>query len=104
MSEAEFSNQQSRSGNTSRNSTRRVARFRQRRKKGVLFVCDLEVYQSDLMVLKSAGYLRSADPKAVSRAEFEKAIAGLLLRPGSASWDHPRNLRRATHDWRIICR
>ncbi len=78
MPKAELTHQPSPSGNVSPNSTQRVARWRARKKRGVLYVAGLEVYPTDLRVLKRYGYLQSDDPKAVSKDEFETALWSLL--------------------------
>jgi hypothetical protein len=78
MSEAKTDDQRSQSSNASPTSTQRVARWRERRRRGVLYLCSLETFDRDFRLLKAAGYLASDDPKVVTRAEFENAL-GLLL-------------------------
>jgi hypothetical protein len=78
MSEAQLTNQRSPSGNRLRTSTQRFARWRARRRRGVLYVAGLEVFPSDLRVLKHYGYLTSDDPGTVGKDEFETGLWSLL--------------------------
>jgi hypothetical protein len=78
MSEAEVIQSVPPCGNPSPTSTQRVAKWRERRRRGVLFVADLEVMTRDLRVLKRFGYLASDDPAAVSRDEVGDALGSLL--------------------------
>ena len=78
MSEAEITNQCSRSGNGSPTSTERVARLRERRRRGVLHIASVEVFARDLQVLKRCGYLASDDPSRVGKDDVEDALWRLL--------------------------
>ena len=78
MSETDLSTQCSLSGHASPTSTKRVARWRARRRCGVLFVAGLEVFDRDLRLLKHAGYLASDDPKTIGKAEVVNALGKLL--------------------------
>ena len=78
MSEAEHTDQHSPCGNASPTSTQRVAEWRARKKRGVLYVASLEVYARDLRVLKRFGHLASDDPEAVGKEQFENALWSLL--------------------------
>jgi hypothetical protein len=59
-------------------STQRVARHRERRARGVVFVAAIEVYSTDYTVLKHAGYLESDDPAAVTEEQFQTALTDML--------------------------
>jgi hypothetical protein len=78
MSEGQLINQCSPSGNASSTSTERAARWRERKRRGVLYVAGLEVYARDLRVLKRFGHLASDDPAVVRKDEFETALWSLL--------------------------
>jgi hypothetical protein len=78
MPEADVTDQCSPCGNGSPTSTQRVAKWRERKRRGVLFVANLEVMDRDLRVLKRFGHLASDDPAAVSRDEFGDALGSLL--------------------------
>jgi hypothetical protein len=78
MSGAEVTNQPSPSGNASLTSTQRVAKWRERKRRGVLFVADLEVMDRDLRLLKRFGYLASDDPAAIGKDKVVDAIGFLL--------------------------
>jgi hypothetical protein len=78
MSETKLSDQRSESGNASPTSTQRVAKWRARKKRGVLYVAGLEVYARDLRVLKRFGHLASDDPRTIRKHEFEDALGRLL--------------------------
>jgi hypothetical protein len=78
MSEAQLVNQCSPSGNASPTSTQRVAKWRARKKRGVVYVAGLEVYARDLRVLKRFGHLPSDDPRIIRKHEFEDALGHLL--------------------------
>ena len=78
MSEAEITNQCSPSGNRSPTSTQRVARWRARKKRGVLYVAGLEVFARDLRVLTRCGCLTSDDPAVVGKDDVETALWCLL--------------------------
>jgi hypothetical protein len=78
MSEAKLMNQCSPSGSASPTSTQRVAKWRARKKRGVLYVLSLEIVDRDLRVLKHCGHLASDDPSVVSRDEVGDALASLL--------------------------
>lgn len=78
MSEAEITNQRSRSSNGSHTSTQRVARLRERRRRGVLHIASVEVFPRDLRVLKRCGYLASDDPSRVGKDDVEDALWRLL--------------------------
>jgi hypothetical protein len=78
MSEAEVTNQCSHRGNTSPTSTQRVAKWRERKRRGVLFVASLEVMGRDLRLLKKCGYLASDDPAMVGKDEVGDALGFLL--------------------------
>ena len=78
MPAGQLTNQCSPSGNALRASTQRVAKWRERRRRGVLYVAGLEVYARDLRVLKRCGYLTSDDPDAVGKDEFVTALWHLL--------------------------
>ena len=78
MSEAEITDQRSRSSNGSPTSTQRVARWRDRRRRGVLYVAGLEVVPRDLRVLMRCGCLKSADPAVVGKDDVENALWRLL--------------------------
>ena len=69
MSEVQLTNQRSPFGNASPTSTQRAARWRERRRRGVLFMANLEVMDRDLRVLKRFGQLPSDDPEIVSKDE-----------------------------------
>jgi hypothetical protein len=78
MSEAEHTDQHSPSGNPSPTSTQRVAKWRERKRRGVLFMTSFEVMDRDLRVLKVFGHLTSDDPAAVSKDEVGDALGSLL--------------------------
>ena len=78
MSAADFDNPPFPSGNPSPTSTQRVARWRARKKRGVLYVAGLEVFARDLCVLQRVGCLATDDPAAVGKDEFETALWSLL--------------------------
>jgi hypothetical protein len=78
MAAAKLINQCPQAGNASPTSTPRVARWRARKKRGVLFVAGLEVLARDLQVLKRCGCLKSDDPEVVGKDEFETGLWSLL--------------------------
>jgi hypothetical protein len=59
-------------------STQRVAKWRERKRRGVLFVADLEVMHRDLRLLKRFGHVASDDPAAVGKDEVGDALGFLL--------------------------
>jgi len=65
-------------GNASPASTQRVARWRERRRRGVLFVADLEVMRRDLRLLRHLGYLPADAAAAVGKDAVADAIGALL--------------------------
>jgi hypothetical protein len=78
MSEAAIANQCSPSSNGSPTSTQRVARLRERRRRGVLHIASVEVFPRDLQVLKRCGYLTTDDPSRVGKDDVENALWRLL--------------------------
>jgi hypothetical protein len=78
MSEAEVTDQRSSCGNASPTSTQRVAKWRERKRRGVLFMAKLEVMDRDLRLLKRFGYLASDDPAQVGKDEIVDALGFLL--------------------------
>jgi hypothetical protein len=66
------------SGNALSSSTQRVAKWRERKRRGVLFMTNFEVMDRDLRVLKRCGHLTSDDPAAVGKDEFGDALGSLL--------------------------
>ena len=78
MSAVDFDNPPFPSGNVSPTSTQRVARWRARKKRGVLYVAGLEVFPNDLRVLKRCGCLTSDDPAVVGKDDVENALWRLL--------------------------
>lgn len=78
MSEAEHTDQHSPCGNGSPTSTQRVAKWRERKRRGVLFMATLEVMDRDLHVLNRFGYLASDDPATVDKDDFGTALGSLL--------------------------
>jgi hypothetical protein len=78
MTHSEFLDVFSDDGNQSRTSKYRVARWRERKKRGVLFVAGLEVYERDLQVLKRVGCLANDNPAVVGKDEVEAALWRLM--------------------------
>jgi hypothetical protein len=78
MPEADVTDQRSPCGNGSPTSTQRVAKWRARKKRGVLYVMNLEILGRDLRVLKRCGHLASDDPATVGKDEVGDALASLL--------------------------
>src|SRR5512132_3638901 len=78
MPAAELTDQHSTCGNGSLTSTQRVAKWRERKRRGVLFMATLEVMDRDLRVLKRCRHLTSDDPAAVGKDEFGDALGSLL--------------------------
>jgi hypothetical protein len=64
--------------NASSSSTQRVARWRERKRRGVLFLGCVEIMSYDLLVLRRFGCLRSDDPGTVGKEEVETALGSLL--------------------------
>ena len=78
MSAVDFDNPPFPSGNVSPTSTQRVARWRARKKRGVLYVAGLEVFARDLCVLQGVGCLATDDPAVVGKDDVEAALWRLL--------------------------
>jgi hypothetical protein len=78
MPEADVTDQCSPCGNGSPTSTQRVAKWRARKKRGVLYVLSLEIVDRDLRVLKRCGHLASDDPTVVGKDEVADALASLM--------------------------
>jgi hypothetical protein len=78
MPKAELDDRCSPPGSASPTSTQRVAKWRERERRGVLFVANLEVIDRDLRVLKHFGHLASDDPSVVGKDDFGNALSSLL--------------------------
>jgi hypothetical protein len=58
----------------------RTTRWTERKRRGVLFISQIETYPIDLVVLQRCGLLPTADPALIDTGAVERAIAALLDR------------------------
>ena len=85
MSEAEITDQRSQSSNGSHTSTQRVARLRERRRRGVLHIASVEVFARDLQVLKRCGVLTTDDPSGSAKT-MSKMLSGACWTAWRGDW------------------
>jgi hypothetical protein len=78
MIDQEYAAELAEQDNRSPTSKYRVAKWRERKRRGVLFMASLEVIDRDLRVLKHFGHLASDDPAAVGKDDFGNALGSLL--------------------------